>query len=204
MKSLKKSQLSELKSEMPKLDNKELLSIIGGDKYYFDQDGHYLRTEQSNDDVIIIGNNLLTLSGSLNGLGSGNSSGVRFTGAGVSAELFAFLAQNTNVEWAYAFNSGEAGGLIGTSYQANQVDLSSGNWTEYGSIAHSHGVSNNGMSQWELEEFNGLPSQSDIDYLKKNNKQSGVIYNETTGEMCPYNIYSTTQEDWLREHGYWH
>lgn len=204
MKSLKKNQLSELKSEMPKLDNKELLSIIGGDRYYFDQDGHYrLIPEQSNNDIIIIGNNQMTLSGSLNVLDSGNNSGVRFTGTGVSAELFTFLAQNTNVEWAYAFNSGEAGGLIGTSHQTNQVDLSSGNWTDYGTIAHNHGV-NNDMSRWELEEYNGLPSQSDIEYLKKNNKQSGVIYNETTGEMCPYNIYSTTQEDWLREHGYWH
>ena len=202
MKRLKKNQLSELKSEMPKLDNKELLSIIGGDRYYFDQEGHYLGAEQSNDDVIIIGNNQMILSGSLDGLGSGNGSGVRFTGSGVSAELFAFLAQNTNVEWAYGFNSGEAGGLIGTSNQAHSVDLASGNWNEYGSIAHSHGQSNNDMSKWELEEFNGLPSQSDIDYLKKNNKQSGVIYNETTGEMCPYTIYSTTQEEWLQQHGY--
>lgn len=202
MKSLRKSQLSELKAEMPVLDSKELLSIIGGDKYYLDQQGHYLRTEQSSDNVIIIGSNQLTLSGALNGLDSGNGSGVSFTGAGVSDQLFAFLSQNTTIEWAYGYNSGQAGGLIGTSNQEHGVDLGSGIWNDYDTIAHNHGQSNNGMSKSELEEFNGCPSQADIDYLIRNNKESGAIYNETTGKMCPYDKYSTTQEEWLQQHGY--
>lgn len=202
MKILKKNQLSKLKGEMPVLDNKDLLTIIGGDKYYFDHEGHYLRTEQSNDNVIIIGTNQMTLSGSLDGLGSGNSSGVSFTGNGVSDQLFAFLAQNTSVEWAYGYNSGQAGGFIGTSNQEHEVDLGSGNWGDYGSIAHNHGQSNNGLSKSELEEFNGLPSQADIDYLISNNLKSGEIYNETTGKMCSYDKYSTTQEEWLQKHGY--
>lgn len=202
MKSLNKSQLSELKTEMPMLDNKDLLSIIGGDKYYFDQEGHYLRTEQSSDNVIIIGSNQLSLSGALDGLCSGNGSGVSFTGSGVSAQLFAFLAQNTSVEWAYGYNSGQAGGLIGTSHQEHGVDLGSGNWGDYGTIVHNHGQSNNGLSKSELEVFNGLPSQADIDYLISNNKESGAIYNETTGKMCPYNKDSITQEQWLQQHGY--
>lgn len=202
MKSLKKSQLSELTAEMPVLDNKELFSIIGGDRYYFDQEGHYLRTEQSSDNVIIIGTNQMTLSGSLDGLGSGNGSGVSFTGSGVSDQLFAFLAQNTSVEWAYGYNSGQAGGLIGTSNQEHGVDLGSGIWGDYGTIAHNHGQSNNGLSNSELEEFNGLPSQADINYLIRNNLKSGGIYNETTGKMCPYDKHSTTQEEWLQQHGY--
>lgn len=202
MKKLTKSQLSELKTEMPMLDNKALLSIIGGDRYYFDQSGHYLKTEQSTDNVIIIGNQQMALSGTLDGLCSGNESGVCFTGSGVSAQLFAFLAQNTNVEWAFGYNSGEAGGLIGTSNQAYGVNLGSGNWDDYATIAHNHGISNNGMSKQELEEFNGLPSEADINYLKNNHKESGEIYNETTGKMCPYTIYSTTQEEWLKQHNY--
>lgn len=179
-----------------------LLSVIGGDKYYFDQQGHYLRTEQSSDNIINIGNQQMTLSGTLEGLESGNGSGVSFTGSGVSAQLFAFLAQNTTVEWAYGYNSGQAGGLIGTSNQEHGVDIGSGNWNNYGTIAHNHGQSNNGMSKWELEELNGLPSQADIDYLIKNNKESGSVYNETTGFMFPYDRYSKTQEEWLQEHGY--
>lgn len=202
MKSLKRCQLSELKEDMPTLDNKELLSIIGGDRYYFDQEGNYLRTEQSSDNVIIIGNNQMILSGTLDGLGSGNGSGVSFTGSGVSAQLFAFLAQNTTVEWAYGYNSGETGGLIGTSNLKHSVDVGSGIWDGYDTIAHNHGQTSNVLSQSELAEFNGLPSQADIDYLIKKNFASGVIYNETTGQMCPYDRYSTTQEEWLEQHGY--
>ena len=202
MRSLKKNQLLALKAEMPMLDNKELLSVIGGDRYYFDQQGHHLRTEESDDNVIIIGDQQLSLSGTLYGLGSGNGSGESFTGSGVSDQLFSFLAQNTTVEWAYGYNSGQAGGLIGTSNQEHGVDLGSGNWGDYGTIAHNHGQSVDGMSKWELEEFNGLPSQADIDYLIRNNKESGAIFNETTGKMCPYNRYSKTQEEWLQEHDY--
>lgn len=81
-------------------------------------------------------------------------------------------------------------------------NLGSGNWDDYATIAHNHGISNNGMSKQELEEFNGLPSEADINYLKNNHKESGEIYNETTGKMCPYTIYSTTQEEWLKQHNY--
>lgn len=69
-----------------------------------------------------------------------------------------------------------------------------------GTVAHNHGQSYKGMSKWELKELNGLPSQADIDDLIRNNKKSGVIYNETTGSMCPYDRYSKTQEEWLQEH----
>lgn len=202
MKRLKKCQISELRNVMPTLDNKELLSIIGGDKYYFDQDGNFIKSEQSAENTIIIGDQQMSLSGTLDGLGSGNGSGVMFTGSGVSPQLFEFLASNTTVEWAYAYNSGEAGGLMGTSNQGHSVDLGSGNWGDYETLVHNHGQSNNGMSQSELREFNSLPSESDINFLKSQNMKSGQVYNETTGEWCTYDENSMTQEEWLRQHGY--
>lgn len=199
---LTRESLTELAKRMPVLSEEVQSFYVGGDRYYFDQQGHYLRTEESDDNVIIIGSNELILSGALDGLGSGNGSGVSFTGAGVSEQLFAFLAQNTTVEWAYGYNSGQEGGLIGTSNQEHGVDLGSGNWDNYDTIAHNHGQSYKDMPKRHLEELNGLPSQADIDYLIRHNKESGAIYNETTGKMCPFNRYSTTQEEWLQEHGY--
>ena len=112
MKELKRNQISELRKTVPMLDSKELSSIIGGDMYYFDENGRLSDdVVKSEENVIYIGDKCMSLSGTLDGLESipVDSSGILFSGAGVSSQLFEFLAENTNVEWAYGYNSRDTG-----------------------------------------------------------------------------------------------
>jgi hypothetical protein len=202
MKKLKRNQISELRKTVPMLDSKELSSIIGGDKYYFDESGHLINREESLENVIYIGDKSMSLSGTLDGLESADGSGILFSGDGVSSQLFEFMAENTNVEWAYGYNSTASGGMMGSSHQNHSVDLSNGDWDSYDSFVHNHANDGSVLSEDELREFNSLPSQADIENLKKSGRESAQIYNETTGRFVTYTKYSTTQEDWLRDHDY--
>ena len=205
MKELKRNQISELRKTVPMLDSKELSSIIGGDMYYFDENGRLSDdVVKSEENVIYIGDKCMSLSGTLDGLESipVDSSGILFSGAGVSSQLFEFLAENTNVEWAYGYNSTMDGGMMGSSHRQHSVDLSNGNWGSYDNFVHNHANDGSVLPASELEEYNSLPSEADIENLKKSGRESAQIYNETTGSFVTYTIYSTTQEEWLRKHNY--
>lgn len=224
MKSLKKNQLLELKAEMPMLDNKELLSVIGGDKYSFDYMGHYSPKEICSETIVTINGLCLTLSGKIsietwektyeeeteNGIVSGTVSGLLIRGKGVNDMLFTFLACNTDVEWMFAFNSGSNGVLV-TSHENHACAYGTSQVKGYSNLAHNHG--NYGKEDWgkkpsfmtdqEWLEYNSLPSELDIAVLKENNahlpkgdkQKTGMIYNKFSGEWVPYS--EMTQEKYL-------
>lgn len=226
MKSLKKSQLSELKVEMPVLDNKELLSIIGGDKYSFDYLGRCSSQEMCSGTFVSINGLQLTLSGDIsvetwekpyeeiteNGIVSGTVSGLLIRGKGVNDKLFTFLACNTDVEWMFAFNSGSNGALV-TSHENHACGYGTSQVKGYSYLAHNHG--NYGKEDWgkkpwymtdpEWLEYNSLPSEQDIAVLKANNdhlpkgdtQKTGMIYNKFSGEWVPYS--EMTQEKYLEK-----
>lgn len=50
-----KKQLQELRQEMPVIDKKELMTFVGGDRYYFDTSGNYTRIPDSTENKIYAG-----------------------------------------------------------------------------------------------------------------------------------------------------
>lgn len=225
MKSLRKNQLLALKAEMPMLDNKELLTIVGGDKYSFDYLGRCSQ-EMCSGTIVSINGLQLTLSGDISVetwvrsydkisgsvIESGTVSGLLIRGKGVNDKLFTFLALNTDVEWMFAFNSGSNGaGALVTSHENHACAYGTSQVKGYSNIAHNHG--NYGPEGWgkkpwfmtdpEWLKYNSLPSKLDIAILKENNaylpkgdmQKTGMIYNKFSGEWVPYS--EMTQEEYL-------
>ncbi len=197
--------LAELSQECTALSHQEMVNAVGGDRYYFDSSGMLIDKKESTDNVAIVGDNTLALYGSLSGYDATDKNEqykcTYYTGDGVSDRLFEFLANNTDVEWCYAYNPGESGGVMATSRQEYHVNYDSDDiGSTYSHRAHSHGQKVNGMSQEELEQFNSLPSSQDIKNLKDG--AQGQIYNEITGEWCDFAKGSKTQEDWLIANGF--
>ena len=213
MKRLEKNQISELRKTMPILDGQELQSFIGGDgkKYYFNDSGQIdkKRTEAYESsgtfDTIVVNGTEVELKGTVNIDKDGN---VSFTG---DAALFEFLAKNTSSEWAYAYNnSGEEPGLIGSSGIEHKVKSDDRRWKTYDNCIHNHDTPLD-IPNWQKDEINSLPSQDDVDDLISTNawrerrglpKQTGLIYNERTGEWVEFNEKSTTQQEYLESHDY--
>ena len=194
--------LAELSKECVTLPHQEMRSVVGGDRYTFDSSGMLIGYEKSDDNWVSVGGNSMQISAPLDGLDSEHGSCATFSGSGVSASLFEFLANNTNVEWAYAFNAEQGGGMMTTSNEAHSVNTSGINFDNYDSIVHNHGQRPDGMTDEEMEQFNSLPSSQDIDELNARDGLQGHVYNEVTGEWNSYDKESSTQEDWLRNNGF--
>ena len=174
----------------------------GGYTYYYDKNGHYIEHKPSSGNYIAIGNAQMSFNGNIEGLEPKSSSGVKFSGEGVTPELYAFITANTEVEWCYLFDSGKSGGVMMTTHQEHQVSLGSGDWSKYENIVHNHSRIIEGLSKDELIEINNLPSNYDVQMLELLNRDSGKIYNELTGTYHDYDKGTTTQETWLQNNGY--
>ena len=97
----------------------------GGYTYYYDKNGHYIEHKPSSGNYIAIGNAQMSFNGNIEGLEPKSSSGVKFSGEGVTPELYAFITANTEVEWCYLFDSEKSGGVMMTTHQEHQVSLGS-------------------------------------------------------------------------------
>lgn len=199
MKSLKKNQLLELKAEMPMLDNKELLSVIGGDSYWFDATGKFLFSENCSGTYVHVNEQQLALSGDINVEESGYSSGncVVITGPGLSEELYTFMVRNTGVEWLYAFNSGYNGGFLTTSRQMHETNFNDQEIEGLDIMVHNHGqqAKPDGWTDEEWIVYNSLPSQLDVETLKRCGLSEGRIYNRLDGKWYYFHANTTdTQE----------
>ena len=187
MKSLKKNQLLALKAEMPMLDNKELLSIIGGDRYYFDSDGSIFSYELCSGTYVNVYGQELELSGTIgfeywqhpSGISSGQC--IYVTGQGVSQELLSFLVSNTNVEWLLVFNSGFGGGTLVTSNKEHSVKLNPDKEIEGDMMIHNHnqeqpaGWKQSGLSDGDWLTYITSPSDNDVKALRDSGKSKGAI-----------------------------
>lgn len=195
--------LAELSQECTALSQQEMKGVVGGDRYYFDSSGICTHIEVSNEHVAIVGNNKLALYGSLSGLNGTGDKCANITGDGVSLGLFEFLAQNTDVEWGYAYNAGESGGFLMTSNMEFQIELNKEreNMVKgYEYCAHNHGIRPKDMPDWDAKEYNSLPSQKDLDLYAGKDMPQGQIYNELTGKYHNFNQNSKTQDKWIDEH----
>ena len=230
MKRLESNQISELRKTMPVLDSQELLSFIGGDgkKYYFNESGQ-IDTNLTTDfkdsgtfDIIVVNGQEFKLKGCVS---QDNQGRVSFEG---SQALYEFMVQNTSAEWGYGYNfpsltnyspmdSGWEDeydfedGLITTSGEPSRLIPEGCRWIQYDSFAHSHDtkLSEYDITEEQLKEINGLPSEADIKNLDNTNKkrnekgflnQEGVIYDEKSGTWNSFNSNSYTQEDYIRDH----
>ena len=199
--------LEQLKKHCEILDDEMQVKTIGGGiKYYFDNQGHVVFQEsiEGDNDVISIGNRTMELSGPLGLMESSTErSGIAFDGEGLNRDVFKFLADNTSVEWAYCFTDGENGGFLATYNDEHSVGI-----TEdpddfatlgYDSVIHNHSqfMSGSGYELYKIKEYNGLPSEDDIEWLRSYGFPSGIIYNETNGQFESYTEDSDTQEDYV-------
>lgn len=214
MKSLKKCQLMELKAEMPMLDKQELETIVGGIFWRLDLQGHLISTidDGAANDTVEINGNRYIVSGHLkygyaispgSCCGSGSSSGVCFEGPGVTSGFFMFLSTNTDVEWMYAFNSGQAGGYVVSSNEVDNVReqvIPAG----FESTVHNHNHERmeymESVEDWM--EYNNLPSNQDINDLIQSNRKYDYIFNEINCSWHRFDANSQTQEEFARAHNW--
>lgn len=204
MKTLKKSQISELKKEMPMLDSKEMKSIIGGEQYQFDALGNLVGggPDWSKSGISVWANNqTLYLSGSITTETWNTTSGccLVINGYGVNQDLFTFLAYNTGVEWFYLFNSGSNDGRLITAHGAHFSVCDGTHSNGYENVAHNHGNSDYVFKPyWMTDEewitYNGLPSNEDINWLIDHNYNTGSIFNKYDGMWHEYTRNSLTQQ----------
>ncbi|MDD7304490.1 MAG: JAB-like toxin 1 domain-containing protein [Bacteroidaceae bacterium] len=200
MKKLKKEHLADLRMKMKVMSPSEMMTFVGGKRYEFDRMGNLIGTEDpqqgQKDNVIIIGDQQFQLDGDLGDISQ--ESGVSFSGQNVSSGLFMFLADNTDVEWAYGFNENKEGGALMTSHDKNSVRLKSGFFSGYDSCVHNHAQTMSGLGYpgYQVEEYNDLPSSSDIKTTKHYGIKNNYVYNEISGKWKKYDEYTQTQEDY--------
>lgn len=203
MKQLKRVHLADLQMKMKEMSRSEMMSYVGGERYEFDRMGNLVDVREAKegerDNVIIIGSKEFQLDGSLGYINQ--KSGLSFSGENVSSGLFMFLADNTDVEWAYGFNENEEGGALMTSHDKHSVNYTSGFFSGYDSCAHNHAQNMSGLGypDYKVEEYNDLPSSSDIAVSQSNGIKNSYIYNETSGKWKEYDENTRTQEDY-KEH----
>lgn len=167
MRTILKKQLQELRQEMPIIDKEELMTFVGGDRYYFDTSGNFMRVADSNENKVYAGNdtvginidNVTEIEAYIDN--SSNLSGVSISGA--KYELFEYLAKNTDYEWALSYNgSGDKPeGFMNTNFQEDTINplYKEG----FDSIIHSH--PNNGDPSPQDEEVkSGLIYRGEYDY----------------------------------------
>ena len=185
MRTILKKQLQELRQEMPIIDKEELMTCVGGDRYYFDTSGNYTRIPDSTVNKIYAGEDTkgfkideatvieqYTIEDS-------DKSGVSISGA--SYKMFEYLAQNTDYEWALSYNGlgKKPEGFLNTDFKEDAVNplYKKG----YDSIIHSHPHNSDPSSQDQAVK-SGLIYQGEYDY------KSFAVYkpDEIVDNYVPY------------------
>ncbi len=93
-------------------------------KYCFDESGILIGTYPSDQNIISIKGSEMLLDGDFGYLKvSGNIQKGAYTGSALNKRVFEFLANHTNVEWAYCYKNGSTGGVLMTSNEAHETSL---------------------------------------------------------------------------------
>lgn len=161
MKKIGKYTLSALAKSMSQCDREEMSKFIGGGfKYTFNGAGQLDKVEEVEEvegdmNIVSAGGSILSVSGDLS---------INFTPAnedfksgglsinGGNMDLFKFLADNTDVEWAASYDS-NGNAVINTNYDAYAVEVNRLDGFEY--HIHSH--------PGEIEENEAYSYASDKD-----------------------------------------
>lgn len=189
------------------LDNlwKEV-SVMSGDegekkykKYCFDESGILVATYPSDQNIIDVKGNEMELDGDFGYLIiSGNVRKGAFTGSALNKGVFEFLANHTNVEWAYCYKKDSTGGVLMTSNEEHQTDLLDNPdfyaLNGYNCYAHNHSQTEKGYEE-KFRQYNSYPSQYDIDQMKQQGFQYAEIYNESDGNYYSFRDGSNVQDE---------
>lgn len=189
------------------LDNlwKEV-SVMSGDegekkykKYCFDESGILVATYPCDQNIIDVKGNEMELDGDFGYLIiSGNVQKGAFTGSALNKGVFEFLANHTNVEWAYCYKKDSTGGVLMTSNEEHQTDLLDNPdfyaLNGYNCYAHNHSQTEKGYEE-KYRQYNSYPSQYDIDQMKKQGFQYAEIYNESDGNYYSFRDGSNVQDE---------
>ncbi len=181
------------------------VSVMSGDegeklykKYCFDESGILIGTYPSDQNIISVKGTDMELSGDFGSLMiSGTVQKGAFTGSALDKSVFEFLANHTNVEWAYCYQSGSTGGVLMTSNKEHESDLLDKKFMNdngYNCYVHNHSQTQKGYEEL-FRRYNSYPSQADIDRMKDYDFQHAEIYNESDGRYYDYHKRSRVQEE---------
>ncbi len=172
-------------------------------KYCFDESGLLVGEYPSDQNIIEVKGSEMRLDGDFGYLViSGNVQKGAFTGSALNKGVFEFLANHTNVEWAYCYQSGSTGGVLMTSNEKHEADLLDNadfyKLNGYNCYTHNHSQMQRGYRK-QFIQYNSYPSQYDIDQMKKQGFLHAEIYNETDGHYYSFHEGSTVQGPDLAE-----
>ena len=173
---LTRALIDEIRKEMPILSEDENKCVIGGGSLYIIGDHGtitYSGSTPSDKTMIAVGSieggNVFYVSGDVSFCSTDN--GYRISGSGASKELFEFLANNTDVEWAMYEDSTSGYAFIDTSNQYRSVTV--GNYSGYDTFYHNH-------------EYNHVPSDTDLDFSSEGYYDNYYIYHEYSNSYVPF------------------
>ncbi len=184
------------------------VSVMSGDegekqykKYCFDESGILIGTYPSDQNIISVKGTDMELNGDFGFLMiSGTVQKGAFTGSALDKSVFEFLANHTNVEWAYCYQSGSTGGVLMTSNEEHRAKLLEKTdfyqLNGYNCYAHNHSQTQKGYEE-KFRIYNSYPSEEDVGRIGTYGFIHAEIYNESDGKYYDYGKGSTVQDEHL-------
>lgn len=172
-------------------------------KYCFDESGILVATYPSDQNIIDVKGNEMELDGDFGYLIiSGNVQKGAFTGSALNKGVFEFMANHTNVEWAYCYKKDSTGGVLMTSNEEHRTDLvDKPNFyalNGYNCYAHNHSQTEKGQEE-QFRKYNSYPSPEDVQTFGAYGFKYAEIYNESDGKYYDCDKRSDVQDGYLRK-----